>query len=314
MTATVVKAAVATKPKTIKKPTVKKPVVKKAGAKPVDLIATTVHEIESLTQPKALKMVPELEDSNSYNDFKLGGVLMAIQDNGWWEGADSFRQFLKDSFGIDPTKAYALIKTYNALVESNVPWDAVKGVRWTKLDIISPVLDEENVEEWVQRAAELSSIQLREYVKSYLKSQEEGGEEASEPPEAATQVSTLTYKVHDDQKETIKNAVEKSKDDNDTEFDAVGLEFIALQFLEGGLGKAKPQKAMKTQMKTAGFDKAVQTLADLFPEEYTALVAEAEGGEGVEVDVSEVMKGLGVEGTLEAFEGAFPDVNLTAEL
>lgn len=334
--------------KTTAKKVVTKLVTKTAG---VDLIAKTAKEVENLTKAQALKMVPELEDSSSFNDFKQGGVLSVIQDKGWWEGSDTFRTYLKNVLGVDPGKAYALIRTYNSLIESEVPWDKVKGVRWTKLDVIAGVINEENVDEWVQRAKDLSTLQLRDFVIEWSKAKaKEDAPEGSGAAEVATSnVTTLTYKVHEDQKETIKNAVIKAKEENNTRVDAVALELITLQYLEGTLGKQKKQKSLGAQIKTAGFKKAITELASVYPEEwateygpdaslveegitvadflentgYEAIMEEvpkvfpeesAASESGSEAPLMDALKTAGVEDALEAFEQAFPEVNLTAEM
>lgn len=256
---------------------------KKAATKPAaksasteDLIVYTVKELEGLEKEAALGLVNELIEGSSYNNFKLGGVLSRIQEEGWWEGGsyETFRDFTENVYGIKYRKAMYLIEIYNALVESGVPWDSVKEMGWTKLREVAGLLTKENMDEWAERAKSMSTIQLIEYVKQY-KADQAGKKESSDEGEDVKTVSTMTFKVHADQKETIRHALDKAREDNKTEFDAVALEYICMQYLEGGLGK---QKTVTKKVK--------QTL-------------------------TEVMSGSTPEAVLEAFEKQFPDFDVT---
>jgi hypothetical protein len=241
-----------------------------------DLIQSTSEEVEKLTKAKAFKLARKLIDDTEFNYFRLGGVLAVIHSNEYWkgDGHESFKDFVDAEFGMHPRKALHLISIYTNLVNSGVEWDSVKDVGWTKLKEIASLLTPENVEEWVQRAKDLTTLQLIEYIRAMNAGAEEG-----EPQETkATTVSTLTFKVHEDQKETIKKAVEKGRVDYGTEFDSVALENICLLYIGDNMPKAAPAK-----------DAPQPTLLDL-------------------------MKGKTPEEVLGVFEEVFPDVELEATL
>ena len=76
----------------------------------VDLIVETAKEISALDKETAFEVIPSLIDSVGFSNFKLGGVLSAIQDNDWWQGESAnFRSYIEDNFGLHYRKATYLI-------------------------------------------------------------------------------------------------------------------------------------------------------------------------------------------------------------
>lgn len=232
-----------------------------------DLIISMVHELENLKKDDAITMMTNLIEETEFNNFKVGGLLSRIQEEGWWEGHDSFKDFVTDEFGMPYRKAMYLVAIYNELVESGVTWEQVKGVGWTKLKEIAKYLNEENVDEWVTRAGEMTTIQLQEYIKNMAGGEDSVGGAEEETPE--TTVSQMVFKVHADQREIIETAIDKAKEDNSTEYPAVALEYICQTFLEGGLGKAKKagkQKTLKELMTEADAEEVLNMFDELHPE------------------------------------------------
>lgn len=234
-----------------------------------DLIEVTVHEIENLNAKTALPEADKLLGAAEFNYFKLGGVLVVIQENGWWEeqGFENFKEFIEQRINIPYRKGMYLINIYQCLVDAGIKWQSVKDVGWTKLKEIAPLLTAENVDEWVQRAMDMSTLELIEYVREYKKgptTSDDGEEEEIK----ASKVSTLTFKLHEDQRETIRTALDKSQGENNTEYDAVALENICMQYLEGGLGKktAPKQKSLKEQMKGSSVEEVLGFFEELWPD------------------------------------------------
>jgi len=247
-------------------------VITKEEPQEVDLIVETAKEINALDKETAFEVVPSLIDSVDFSYFKLGGVLSAIQDNEWWnDDSPTFKSFIEDNFGLHYRKGMYLIKIYDGLVEAEIPWHKVSGLGWTKLKELADILTLENVDEWVAKAESMTTLNLQAAVKAF-KSGELSTDGTTDPDSSG--VSTITFKVHPDQKETINEAVEQAMEDSDTEFKGVALEAICMNFLAGGSTKEAP-KPLSLQ----------GTM-----EKHTA------------------------EQVLEAFEAIFPEINLTAEM
>lgn len=238
----------------------------------VDLIVETAKEIAALNKETAFEVVPSLIDAVDFSYFKLGGVLSAISDNDWWQGdSPTFKSFIEDNFGIHYRKAMYLVKIYDGLVEAEIPWNKVSGLGWTKLKELADILTQENCDEWVDKASNMTTLNLQAAVKAF-KSGELGTDGTTDPDSSG--VSTVTFKVHPDQKETIKEAIDQALEESGTEFKGVALEAICMNYLAGGSTK-EPTKPLSLQ----------GTIEKYSPEQ-----------------------------VLEAFEACWPDINLTAEM
>lgn len=230
-----------------------------------DLIVKTAHEIENLKEEKAFKLVPQLLNNIDHDYFKLGGVLSVIQSQGWYmdKNYENFRAFVESECGIQYRKAMYLIQIYNGLVESGVQWEQVKHLGWTKLKELSAILTPDNVDEWVGVAENMTVLQLQDHIKA----QTAGTSVAGDAPETAeaTKTTTMTFKLHEDQKQTVREALDKAKHESGTEFDAVALEQIALDFL-GGESKLKKIPTLKELMQGKSAEEVLEAFGEVFPD------------------------------------------------
>lgn len=234
---------------------------------PPDLIVLTAHEIENLKEDKAFKMIPQLLNNIDHDYFRLGGVLSLVQAQGWYmdKNYENFRAFVEAETGILYRKAMYLIQIYNGLVESGVAWEKVKHLGWSKLKELAVILTPENVDDWVARIDDgnMTVLQIQEYIKS-----QSAGTLQNDEPESLLKTSattTMTFKLHEDQKATIREALDKVKHQTGTEFDAVALEHMALDFL-GGDSKLKALPTLAELMKGKSAEEVLGVFGTIFPE------------------------------------------------
>jgi len=230
-----------------------------------DLIVKTAHELENLGREDAYNLVRELSNEVDFSYFKLGGVLSVIQAQGWFhdDGYDNFKAFVEAEFGIHYRKAMYLVAIYNGLVESGVPWDKVSHLGWTKLKELAHIMTPENVDEWVAAAESMSVIQLQEYIKEKQSGTLETGSEESEAE--VEKITTMTFKVHEDQKEIIREAIEKAKLEAGTEFDTVALEAICMNYINSGANVAA-KVSVKDVMEKAGWQEVLTIFEQIWPD------------------------------------------------
>ncbi|QNJ59206.1 hypothetical protein [Vibrio phage vB_ValS_PJ32] len=245
---------------------------------PSDAIAETCQAIESLNAKEALPLAQQLIESNDYNEFKLGGILAVIDANAYWKesGSESFKEFIESEFNLHYRKAMYLMNIYNCLVESGVEWEQVKDLGWTKLKEICGKLTLENVDTWVELARKCTTVQLTAEIKNRDADGNPKEPKADKDPTDTPEVSTRTFQVHVEQKQTINDAVAKAKDEIETEHDNAAITHICEQFLQGKLGKkgsaakAKPWREQIKELHDKDEDKAleeaVEYLAELYPE------------------------------------------------
>ena len=270
-------------------------------AQPKNAIADTVAAIENVDAKTALPLVQELLDSRDFDAFRLGGLLSVIQANGFWreQGYEKFEEFTAGYFGIKYRKASYLMDIYNNLIESGVEWDDVKAVGWTKLKEIAKFLTVDNVAEWVERCNNMNTVTLIDYIKTLDENGEpkQKSEKKDVDPTENKEVSSLTFKLHTEQKELVLEAVEKAKKDADTEHNNVAMEYIATQYLTGALGKKQKAVKQKTldELMQAEYDAdpetALETLlnkvAEMYPEFDIHVAPSEEAEEEAEEEAAE---------------------------
>lgn len=197
-----------------------------------------LNEIVNLKEDEADREVFHLKEDIEYNSFKLGGVLARIKEENFIGEYDSFREKVEAEFGMKYRKAEYLISIYNNIIDSEVPWEALQEIGWTKLSVISEFLTPDNYEEWIEMAKSMNVVSL----KAEAKKLKESDSKAAPKKSSTSEVKTLSFKVHADEKETIEAAVQKSMEENGTEFKTVALEAICLEYLSGG--KKSPAKPL----------------------------------------------------------------------
>lgn len=215
--------------------------------KTLDLIVETVQSIDAMSRDEAMASVPTLLNDIDRDYFRLGGILSLIQSNGWHldTGHENFRQYVESKANMQYRKAMYLVGIYNGLSSSGVPWEKVKNLGWTMLKELASILTPENVDEWVEIVSTMTVLQAQEYIK--VKSAGIGSGDSADDAAAVDvkKTTTMTFKLHEDQKIAIREALDKNKHEAGTEFDSVALENICIDYLATGSKKVKAVKEVK---------------------------------------------------------------------
>ena len=197
------------------------------SAAETDLISDLVHQIESLGKSDAIARLIELEDAHEQTYFEIGGLLSVMQKEKWFDPFASLDEWVENSTAMKRSKARALIQIYNAIVESGVAWAQVQDIGWTKLRAIARVLDEESAHRWIGVASNHSKKETIELVKQHLTVS--GGAVAG----GSTATRVRSFKLHDDQAETVNAAIEKMKKSSNTPDNSAALAAICLDYVGG---------------------------------------------------------------------------------
>lgn len=242
-----------------------KEAVKESATAEVDLIVEVASEIEQLDAEGVFTLIPELLESVDSTYFKLGCALAKLSEEGWWKNDDydSFRSCIEDKFGLHYRKAMYLMNIANSLIESEIPWMKVAPIGWTKLKEIADILTTENVDEWVAKIVgppPMTVLQIQEAVKAI----KVGSLASTDAPDETSTISSISFKVHADQKENIKAAVAKAKGEAETEFDGVALDAICMNYLSGG--KAAKPKALSDVFKAYQPEEVLEAFAVNWPD------------------------------------------------
>lgn len=250
MTSSAAEEVVETKPETAV-------IGKKKTEKTGNLIVDIAHEVEGLTKTKALNMADALAENIDTNEFKLGGVLKLINDNSWFEGFETFDEFVFEKYGFGGRKARYLVGIYDNLVTKMIPWEKVSGLGWSKLKELAPVINVDNVDEWVAKAEKMTVAELIAVLKA------EKGEPAGKI-KTTDEFTKVSFKLKADQVEIVQQALSKAKGELHTEHDSVALENVCAGYV-GGTTQVNKAFDLDEVINATGFEPLLARIADLFP-------------------------------------------------
>jgi len=236
-----------------------------------DYLAYLDQKSNSMTSEEAFKLVPQLLNRVDQTYFELGGVLARIQSESWYadKGYENFRSYVESEGGMQYRKAMYLVSIYANLTQSGVSWSSVSSLGWTILKDLAQYLTPENVDEWVEAVKNMTVLEAQAYINAKTSNTGAGNNSDAATDAASTALTTVSFKVHQDQKITIKDAVAKNKKESGTEFDSVALENICLDYLAGPAPKT--QKAAKPltlveMLGNAGVESAIDAFNTAFAE------------------------------------------------
>ena len=257
-----------------------------------DLIHKTVAEIEGLNgEDAATQAVLDLMDESEFSFFKIGGILSRFKAEGWTGAFDTFPDFVESSFGFKIRKAETLILIYQSLISCGAPWAAAQAVGWSKLGLVAKYLTKDNWQGWFDQIKGVSHATVVQMAKD-AGTNKKNGDEKGEAPES-TPHKKLSFVIHEDQVENIKDAVDAAKAAMGTEYDGPALHAMALDYL------SKPVPTNVSQAAETESDEEGQEAGEVLTEIFTAIRDQAdtlqEGVEAIHTALAEVYPELNIE-------------------
>lgn len=230
-----------------------------------DVFATVSESVENLTSAKANEVMPQLLSNIDNTHFAVGGIMARINEESWWKdyGFESFKEYVEEECGQSYRTTMYWVQIYNDLLKSEIAFESVEDIGWSKLKEISGMLTPENADEWLQRAREMSLKQLIEYVKA-MKSGGSSSEEGEGVNTNQSDVKTVSFKLHDDQKTSVEAAVQSCMENLGTEYPAVAITHICDAYNAGETGSAGGG-SLNEMMESAGYQKVLEEFEKLFP-------------------------------------------------
>jgi len=135
---------------------------------------------------KIHKRVVELKNEIGKKLYELGAYLKQIRDNQLYRdmGLETFEEYIaQPELTFERSKMYALIGVYEVFIESGLSEHLdIEGIDYYKLDRIRQFKDNENFEEWISKARELSLSDLNAEIRIA-----KGGTEEDSYPETLEQ-------------------------------------------------------------------------------------------------------------------------------
>ncbi|MBW2968555.1 hypothetical protein KY314_00345 [Candidatus Woesearchaeota archaeon] len=122
------------------------------------------EEHENLIKLKSFASLAYLHIGKTLKKIRDQKLYLYIFGEG---GCDTFKDYLKNpEIKMSSRKAYYLIEIYETFCEElGIEEQELRGLHWTSLREIRPIVDERNVEDWLEDARELSNRDLAIKVK-----------------------------------------------------------------------------------------------------------------------------------------------------
>lgn len=238
------------------------------NADEVEDFSNVVQTIENMDREASLKAIEQLSEQSGYAMFKMGGLFARIKSQGWFDPFETFEEWAGEVHGVAKRKAQYSISIYENLVNSEIPFEKCKGIKWSKLKEIAPVMTKETADVWIEKAKEMNVSNLIEAVKAHKKSLLASAGGDADATDVTKKVITRSFKLYEDQAEVVQTAIDKAKADMGADENNQALERICLDFLSstGQGGVTVNKKDLSSAIKEVGFEKAIELVASLFPE------------------------------------------------
>jgi hypothetical protein len=170
----------------------------------------TLTQKERLVADKLVEKGVECAENVDKNYMTLGAVLYHLKEKGYYRtrfGYENFKDFIDDKIpNCGHRKGLYLVKIFEFTRKDVIPKDALKEIGWSKLKEIVPILwNGAEINEWVQKARELTFAQLQEAVRKF-RTQDKGQLEAAR--------KLLPVRIEKDDVEYIMEQLQEIVDEN----------------------------------------------------------------------------------------------------
>jgi hypothetical protein len=165
-----------------------------------DIIEKVQNVVENLDVEGAKLSLDQCCDVRGFSAFILGGLLEVIRENKWYKdyGYPSFKDMVEQGTGISTSAAYDYMNIYRCLIKSGVSWEKLEHIGWTKIRWFAKHLTQDNVDQWIQEAADKNVEQLKSFVKQEVDSVATVAVLPKINPAAMAEVSTQVDAFQDD--------------------------------------------------------------------------------------------------------------------
>jgi len=248
-------------------------VLKLTGAEvhndPFMAIASKIEKVSSRAEVESIFKASI--DAAGFTSFALGGAVVRAQElfktaKSQFPEYKTFREYIELGVGIEYTKAMRAGQVYRKIMALNVPFSAFKGIGWSKIIKLLPIVNKENIAEWVSKAEAMKVLSLDEAIKA-AKTPTTLDQGVAEPKT----ITTKTFELHDDQKQLVNDALKQASEATGSKYEADNLEAICQSYIGAGLMFANVAQALEyaakhTDNAAAFVKKHVAMMEAVFPQ------------------------------------------------
>lgn len=135
--------------------------------------------METMTPDEKFSAVANLKDRLEENFVSLGQLLSEIKRSKLFrmKGYESFKDFVEAEYSFSGSLAGKLVSVFDIFIEEmDVDEGTIRGIGFDRLQMIQPLVrkaDWLQRDEWVQKAGEMPTKDLREHIKEVKKEEKE---------------------------------------------------------------------------------------------------------------------------------------------
>lgn len=191
-------------------------------------------EVAGLDAQQSKANLQEVENALEFEHIRIGALLSHIADSQHFTtlGYDNIRGFISGETNMDYRKAVYLIANFRTIKALGIPATALKGVTWSALRHVTPILTAENATLWLDAARSTTHASLINAV-ALEKAKQAGalpppmpGDGTAALPETVSKV----FNLYPGQKATIDAAIDKAKIEGNLDAQGAALELIAAAY------------------------------------------------------------------------------------
>jgi len=237
--------------------------------------------------------VRQVIDQSQQIDDRLnlvaGEMLYEVSVNEYWRGwefvdADgnereykNFEEYCVEEANMQKRKAYYLISIYRVFcVDLEIPVDVLRDLEWAKAKELAkgktPVINQDNWEELLEKIKGMSVRQVKEMVKAMR-----GGDTAPSPDRE--KFNRLTFNVNDEQLKVVNDALELAGTMSDSDKPGWLLELICADFAASSAGVGKEAGLIKLDIAKRNLERAFGVKLDIVDVDSERYAGVGEGGE-----------------------------------
>lgn len=181
---------------------------------------------------EVLPKIKGLLDVVDTNYLDIGRLLWRVNEKNLYQlgGYDDFESYVEEELGFKKRKAKYLVSIWKRLrAELGVKKSMIEKVGWTKAKVILPVVNEENVEQWLDKAKNLPVSKLAAEV-----AQAKGKQDKEKPDEE--QFKTFTVRLAVPQFENVESALKLAELRSQSDRRSHQLDMICLEYNAASIG------------------------------------------------------------------------------
>lgn len=173
-------------------------------------------------EAKAIKLLENIEES--WYDFSI--IIYEIYNSELYKtkGFEKFGDYVADKFNLEYRTAMWRVQQGEAIKRLGITKEQCSGIGWTKFKEISVLMGADTkkseIDSLLKKAKDMTARELQEFVKA----------ERLETEKVSRKV-TMTFKLMNEQANTVEEALKTAKEIAQTESEDIALEYICAEWL-----------------------------------------------------------------------------------